>query len=146
MWGGTLFSEIKTGPITWSSDRAYFYNFDNIHSKIVHILWLKISWLRLDILRSSSQLNYIWKIRSNLINEQLLLICKIKPLFPILKCLLIFQTMKNLIFLAEVLQLVNNENEDSILTLQWLIRRIRKIIYLEIVQAPSFTVLVWILQ
>lgn len=70
---------------------------------------------------------------------------KIKPQFPILKwCLLMFQTMKNLIFLAEVLQLVNNENEDSILTLQWLIRRIRKIIYLEIVQAPSFTILVCI--
>ncbi|KAG8313353.1 U3 snoRNP protein [Homalodisca vitripennis] len=49
--------------------------------------------------------------------------------------------MKNLIFIAEVLQHVKDVEGETSLSLQWLVRRIRKVIHLEIVQAPSFTIL-----
>jgi hypothetical protein len=53
--------------------------------------------------------------------------------------------MKNLVFLAEVLQHVRNEEGDQPMTLQWLVRRIRMIIHSEIVQAPNYTILVRVL-
>ncbi|XP_054276631.1 small subunit processome component 20 homolog [Macrosteles quadrilineatus] len=54
---------------------------------------------------------------------------------------LLMQTMKNLIFLAEVVQHVHNDNAAQPLTLQWLVRRIRKVIHSEVVHAPNFTIL-----